>query len=491
MEGEIRGSRSEFIHWLQDVPDQRAIVSQYCRYTADIKTGKNIKQLVNRALQFATSDPKGPVYLMGAREVMEEEIQPYEISQLQWSPVVTGPLPEFAVADIVTALIQAESPLVVVGFTGRNQESVPELIRLADLIKGLKVHDAGTTEMCFPFSHRAYVGNTTGASAAIQAADVILVLDCDVPWIPTQTRPKNDAKIFHIDLDPLKAQMSLFYIPAIARYRADSCMALNQLCSHIVSSERHKLNLADSRFATRWDALARSHQEGLQAIATRGATPAGGPDAPINISYLSHLLQALIPQNCIFVSEAVTNHVRMMEQLQPNRPGTWFTKGACGLGWSNGAALGVKLATDYYRSQSWRESKSPPSPDSNSSSFVCSITGDGSFLFGIPSSVYWVSAHYGIPFLTIILSNGGWAAPRKSARLVNPQGLAQRVTSAELNLSFGDNPPDYGAVAAAAANGRIWNGRAARVGDLKAVLIEAIMAVVWGRSAIVDVSLVG
>lgn len=490
MEGEIRGSRSEFIHWLQDVPDQKAIVSQYCRYTADIKTGKNIKQLVNRALQFATSDPKGPVYLMGAREVMEEEIQPYEISQSQWSPVVTGPLPEIAVADIVTALVEAESPLVVVGFTGRNPDSVPELIRLADLIKGLKVHDAGTTDMCFPFSHRAYVSNTTGASAAIKAADVILVLDCDVPWIPTQTRPKEDAKIFHVDLDPLKAQMSLFYIPAIARYRADSCTALNQLCSRIASSERHKLNLTDPRFATRWDVLARSHQEGLRAIAIRGATPAGGPDAPINISYLSRLLRALVPHNCIFVSEAITNHVRMTEQLQPNLPGTWLTKGASGLGWSNGAALGVKLATDYYCSQFSRKSKPLQSPGNADSSLVCSITGDGSFLFGIPSSVYWISAHYGIPFLTIILCNGGWVAPRQSARLVNPDGLAQRATTAELNLSFGDEPPDYGAVAAAAANGRVWKGRAVRAGELEGVLIEAIAVVLRGRSAVVNVSLV-
>jgi hypothetical protein len=28
--------------------------------------------MVSRALQFATSDPKGPAYLMAAREVLEE-----------------------------------------------------------------------------------------------------------------------------------------------------------------------------------------------------------------------------------------------------------------------------------------------------------------------------------------------------------------------------------------------------------------------------------
>jgi thiamine pyrophosphate-dependent acetolactate synthase large subunit-like protein len=54
------------------VPDQAAILRQYCRYSAEIKTGRNIKEMVNRALQFSMSDPKGPTYLMAAREVLEE-----------------------------------------------------------------------------------------------------------------------------------------------------------------------------------------------------------------------------------------------------------------------------------------------------------------------------------------------------------------------------------------------------------------------------------
>lgn len=58
--GELLGSRNEYI---QDVPDQEAIVRQYCRYTGEVRTGLNIKQSVGRALQFAKGAPKGPVYL--------------------------------------------------------------------------------------------------------------------------------------------------------------------------------------------------------------------------------------------------------------------------------------------------------------------------------------------------------------------------------------------------------------------------------------------
>lgn len=43
IEGEHRGSRTEYIHWIQDVPDQKQIVAQYCRYTGEIKTGRNVK----------------------------------------------------------------------------------------------------------------------------------------------------------------------------------------------------------------------------------------------------------------------------------------------------------------------------------------------------------------------------------------------------------------------------------------------------------------
>lgn len=475
LEGEIRGSRSEFIHWLQDVPDQKAIVSQYCRYTAEIKTGRNVKQLVNRALQFALSDPKGPVYLMGAREVMEEELEPYSLVQEQWAPVTNGSLPDIAVTEIVNVLVQAESPLIVVGFTGRQQESVFELVSLADRVKGLRVYDAGTTELSFPFNHPACISPTTGSAKYLEAADCIIVLDCDVPWMPTQHKPRPDARIIHIDIDPLKAQMSLFYIPATARYRAGSLAALRQLNAYISSSPALVADLSSSTHTARWDALVLSHSTALAKIAAKAASPPGGADALVNISYLSARLRAILPTETIYVTEAVTNHVRMTEQLQPSLPGTWFTKGAGGLGWSCGAALGIKLAADHF------------TPKENA--FVCSITGDGSFVFSLPTTVYWISAHYAIPTLTIVLNNGGWAAPRQSAKLVNPDGLAQTSTKEELAIGFGELPPDYGAVAEAAGRGRIWKGRVERVGDVDSIIAQAVKVVAGGKGAVVDVVL--
>ncbi len=85
-EGELRGSRNEFIHWLQDVHDQRGIVRGYMKYNAELRTGRNIKQMVFRALQIARSDPQGPAYLMGPREVMEEELPRIEVDPANFVP---------------------------------------------------------------------------------------------------------------------------------------------------------------------------------------------------------------------------------------------------------------------------------------------------------------------------------------------------------------------------------------------------------------------
>jgi thiamine pyrophosphate-dependent acetolactate synthase large subunit-like protein len=178
IEGEMRGSRTEYIHWIQDVPDQKQIVAQYCRYTAEIKTGKNIKQMVNRALQFATSDPAGPVYLCGAREVMEEDLTPYQLEQQFWNPVEPAALSDTAVNTIAEALVEAKEPLIITGYSGRNHASVGELVKLADTVKGLKVLDTGGSDMCFPADHRAWLGLRYGVDKAIESADVIVVIDC-------------------------------------------------------------------------------------------------------------------------------------------------------------------------------------------------------------------------------------------------------------------------------------------------------------------------
>lgn len=476
-EGELPGSRTEFIHWIQDMPDQKQIVSQYCRYTGELKTGKNVKQVVNRALQFATSSPQGPVYMVGSREVMEEEITPYKVNQKHWGPVLPSALTEDAVEDIASHLVSAKNPLVIVGQTGRQRQAVTELVALADTIPGLSVIDTSVSEMCFPADHPSFLGVAYGQHEAISAADVILIADCDVPWIPTLCKPSSSAVIFHIDVDPLKQQMSLFYIPSQGTYRADCGRAFRQLHQHISRNKAFVRTLASPEYTARRAALKSSHKERIKSL-ERQARPLPGINAPLKAEYLFSQLRKTCPVDTIWCVEAVSLAPAAANHIRPTIPFSWLNCGAGGLGWSGGAALGIKLASDDQNG------------GKNKGKFICQIVGDGTFLFGVPSTVYWIARRYSIPVLTIVLNNKGWNAPRSSLLKVHPNGAGSKRTNEEMNISFAPTP-DYVGIARAAAGGQLWTNRARSVEELGRVLPEAVKAVSNGTGAVIEAQLDG
>ncbi|KAA8895358.1 thiamine pyrophosphate enzyme, N-terminal TPP binding domain-containing protein [Sphaerosporella brunnea] len=463
IEGEMRGSRTEFIHWTQDVHNQRAIVAQYCRYTAEIKTGRNIKQMVNRALGFAMSDPKGPVYLVGAREVMEEDIEPYGLDQSVWTPISPAALPEQGVRSVADALLKAKDPLVITGYSGRERGSVEELVKLADST-GARVLDTLGSDMCFPSDHRGFLGVMYGVHEKIEQADVILLLDVDIPYIHTRCKPKAEAQIFHIDVDPLKYQMPVFYVAAKERYRADATTALKQLNAYI-ATQNVKANEA------RISELDQEHKARMDKLDTAEKPR---EDGAISGPFLIGSLRDAMPKDSVFLIEAVTMTSIVLDHLKLNIPGSIYNSGAGGLGWFGGAAIGAKLGL----------------MNTGKSKIVTAIVGDGTFLFSVPSSVYWMSRRYSVPFLTIVLNNAGWNAPRKSAQLVHPAAYTASATNSELNISF-DPSPDYAGIAMAAAGGQIYGATVKTVKELGVKLKEAISAVESGRSAVLECYIVG
>ena len=484
IEGEYRGSRTEYIHWIQDVPDQKQIVAQYCRYTGEIKAGRNVKQMVNRALQFATSDPTGPVYLCGAREPMEEDIEPYQLDQEVWKAVQPAALPQDAVKMIAEELVKAKEPLLVVGYTGRNPESVTAAVALADKIPGLRVLDTGGSDMCYPANHPAALGLRYGADPAITTADFILVVDCDVPWIPTQCKPKADARIVHIDVDVLKRQMPVFYIPAYARFSADSATSFTQLTQYLASNSDLSATLSDEAHTSAAKKRQESHTARRSKAKDLAKVPENPQQSPIDPHILGGQIRAAVPEDTIFALEAVTLTMFIADQIAPVLAKSWINCGGGGLGWSGGGALGIKLASDFQH----RDEASGDRFGTNKGKFVCQIVGDGTFMFSVPGSVYWISQRYDIPILTVVLNNKGWNAPRKSMLLVHPDGHGSKVDNKELNISF-DPTPDYAGIAKAASGGKAWAGTVRTVAELLEQLPRAVEAVKSGRAAVLEVKL--
>lgn len=419
-DGELKGSRNEFIMWLQDVADQRGILRNYVKYEAELRTGANIRQMVLRALQFASSDPKGPVYLTGAREVMEEEVKPIKASVSNFAPLQPMALSQDQVDEILDDLLAAERPLIATSYVGRQPEAVGQLVRLCHRL-GVGVYESCPSAMNYPQDDALYLGgqwNQPVQHQGLADADTVLVLDSDVPWISAHNKPNAKALIRHIDVDPLKTDIPLWYIPAVASYAADSLTALKQLNAAL---EHRKVDEAKVKARrAHWSKLHAERQAKLDAAE-------GQPRGKITVPHLIATLRKHMGQDAICLSEGVTNFPAISDHLMRTEPGSFFTSGAGSLGWNGGAAIGVKMAA----------------PDKD----VVAITGDGTYMFSVPSSVHWMARQYQTPFLHIVLNNRGWNAPRFSALAVHPSGYASKANT--LDIAF-DPPPNYSAIAAAA-----------------------------------------
>ena len=456
-DGELRGSRNEFIQWIQDVHDQRGIVRGYMRYDNEIRSGRNVKQLVHRSLQFALSDPKGPVYLMGPREVMEEEVSPVAIDTAAWTPIASPALPAEGVARIVGDLARARRPLLVTSYLGRDPAAPPELVRLCDRL-GIGVLESVPNAMNFPADNPLHVGNQWNQprqNPALAEADVVLVVDSDVPWIPAVSRPRPDAVIHHIDVDPLKQQMPLWYIGARTSFRADPAAALKQLADAAADATLDEPLVAERRAF--WTRLHRERRAALDALETPGREDA------IQGEYLVACVRRHLDDGTIVMSEGISHYHTIGDHLRLTRPGSLYNSGGGSLGWSGGAAIGAKLAR----------------PDAT----IVALCGDGSYLFSVPSSVHWIARAYETPFLTVIFNNRGWKSPKLSALAVHPDGHASRANA--LDVGF-DPPPDHAGIAAAAGGAAALTVR--RPEEVEAAVAEGFRIVrEERRCAVLDV----
>jgi acetolactate synthase-1/2/3 large subunit len=458
-QGELAGSRNEFIHWLQDTFDQRGIVRGYVKYDNEIRTGRNLGQIVHRALQFAHSEPKGPVYLVAAREVLEETVPEVATVAAEYAALGPAALPADAVAEIAGVLARAHRPLVVTSYLGRNRDAPAALVRLCRRL-GVGVLESAPSHVNFPADDPLYQGNQWNEqrrNPVLAEADAILVVDSDVPWIPLVNPPRRDAVIYHLDVDPLKQQMPLWHIPARRAFRADAATALAQIDAHAASGGA----LDPAAVAERTAHYAALHDQRQRALRTR-EQPTGDAITP---EYLTACVRQLVDDRTIVLNEGISAYQAICDHLGATRPGSMFASGGSSLGWSGGAAIGAKLMR----------------PDHT----VISLTGDGSYLFSVPSVVHWMARRYATPFVQVIYDNDGWRSPKLSMLALHPAGYGSQA--ADIGVNFAP-PPDHAGIAAAA--GGAFARVVRRADELEAALAAALAAVRdERRSAVLDVKL--
>jgi acetolactate synthase-1/2/3 large subunit len=394
----VRGTRDTYIHWLQEQFDQHGIVRNFVKWDYELRRPEQMGEVVARAFQIAASDPPGPVYLTLPREVLMTEVGDIRQPGPEHAPPArSGAGDPDALRDVARRLVGSERPVVLTATTGRTRQGFEGLVRLAELLALPVVERRERTN--FPTSHPLHQGFQPGPF--VEAADLILVLDSDVPYIPTQVTPRPDAAVIQIDLDPVKERIPLWSFPLTLAVRADTGRALDLVASYaadlLTEGQKQRIELRRSELTAR-------HEERRTA---RSAVALGARESrPITTEWLGYCIGQFQRDvaDCVFVDESLTSHAAIWNHLDTDEPETMFGSGGSSLGWGLGAALGIKLAR-------------PDRP-------VVLVVGDGSFVFGEPVAALWASQMNHAPLLIVIFNNGCYNANKAPLVSAYPQGYS-------------------------------------------------------------------
>lgn len=455
----VRGSRDAYIHWLQEQLDQHGIVRNYVKWDYEVRRPDQIGQAVARGLQIAASDPPGPVYLTLPREVLMEPTAAANPDPGRHQPVRAGAGDPESLDLAARWLIEAQRPLVLTAATGRSTAGWNGLLRLAETL-ALPVVE-WRTRANFPSDHPLHQGYNYGLESGLEEADCVLILDHDVPFLPSQHSLRPDARVIVVDVDPVKERIPLWSFPVDLPIRADTGRALPRLADLVADRLTARVR---QRVERRRNRLAERHGKMRQRWAETAAAQA--QSRPITVAWLGACIQQLRQEHpdLIIVDEAVTSQLELFCQIQTPRPHSWFQSGGSGLGWGLGGAIGVKLAA-------------PQQP-------VMALVGDGSFFFGVPEAAFWVAQTAGAPILAVVCNNGGYNATKQPLRRAYSDGYAVRTgyyPAVQLT-------PGLNVVRLAEAVGA-YGQRVEDPGDLLDALRRGVERVQAGQSAVIDVAL--
>jgi len=387
------GARTVYVHWAQEMYDQGAMVREMVKWDYELRAPDEVDKVVDRALNMAQSMPKGPSYLSLPREVLAAPASPPSNPALRSAPAPAHPDP-LAIEQVARILLAAEKPLVVTADTGRAPEAMSHLAALTERF-ALPVIPAYPRYLNLPSGHPMLLDYAVGPH--IEAADAVLVLDCDVPWIPAKDGVPANAKVIHMGTDPLYSGYPMRGYPCDIAIAAPSSVSLPALSAAMEKGfSAHEVNIAARR--ARIDDVRETVRDRWREM-EKGMETA----APIKPAWLARCVSELMDEDAILINEMGV----ALPHASLKTPGSFFAASpVSGLGWGLGAAVGAKLAA----------------PDK----LVIAAIGDGSYYFGNPAAAHYCSRAYDLPVLYIILDNSAWGAVRRAVRDMYPDGRAVR-----------------------------------------------------------------
>lgn len=422
-----RGHRTSAVAWGQNMRDQAGMLREAVKWDGELAFPEQAADLVDRACAIAMSHPRGPVYVGLPREVLCDEA-PLSKMPPRNAPTRLAP-DQAALAEAARLLAGAERPLIVSHRAGDDHAAFAKLGAFAEA-HAIPVVEVAPSSLALSGLSPMHAGFDPGPDLA--EADVILVLDTAVPWVPHRHCPAPGAVIIQAGPDPWHQRVPVRSFAADLVLAGASGDVIDALASAMPARDR------SARFAS----LAERH-EARREVAT-AAKPGG-----LTAAAASRAIAALAGETGRVVSELGAQ----VGAMRFAHPGQYFANPISGgLGWGLPAALGLQLA-DRDR-------------------LVIATMGDGSYMFANPVACHQIAEALHLPVLTIVFNNGIWNAVRATTLGIYPDGYAARAN--RVPLTSIEPLPDFCKVAEAS---RAWVARVETLEALEPTLAEAARVV--------------
>lgn len=388
----MRGSRSNFIHWGQESFDQGSLLREFTRWDYELRNGDQVEAVVDRALEMALGNPQGPVYLTLPREVLAQKMDSVTIHPFRKNQEEALRPTDETIERTVEILRGANNPLIITGRLGSDPTAVRAMVAFAEAMTAPVVTPASPF-VSFPNTHDFHLGVNSGPY--VKDADVIVVVESDVPWYPAQGKPAENAKVIQIARDPTYSGIPIRNFPKDISIGGDPKLALTLLAAALRNGPRNEKLLAER--AERIRSTHKQYREGLKKRIEKTSR-----ERPVSHTWLAHCVDQVRDEDTIVLSD----HGIGNEVLNLSEPESYFGGSpAGGLGWGIGGGLGMKLA---------RPEKT-----------IIVTAGDGTYMFNNPTACHFVSQAYHLPALTIVCNNAIWHSSKAATQQVLPDGWAQ------------------------------------------------------------------
>lgn len=434
------GSRMITIQYAQEMRDQSGMLRELVKWDYEMRYGEQAELLADRALAIARTEPKGPVYLCLPREPLSE---PWPETRAAVNPrqaVPARPTPDAAaIAQAAEWLAAADNPLIVCQ-RGDPQGRLGAAMTEFAARYAIPVAEYLTMRNVLASDHPMQAGYDSGPLVA--AADAILVVDSQVPWIARNHQPRADAKVIHAGPDPQFQRMPVRSFQsdlAIVGDPAEVVRALDEAMAGLGAGN-----------AARGERLAREHAARRAELREQALA---GNGSPMSAAFVAHCISEVMDDNAVLINE-LGAPAMFANIKKPNQFLAAPYSG--GLGWGLTAALGAKLA-DRER-------------------LVIACIGDGSYMFANPVACHQIAEAHDLPVLTVLMNNGIWNAVKRATRLLYPDGNATRMNT--MPVTSLEPAPDYKAIIGAS---RGWAEDVEHGDGLPAALRRAIEVVTKER----------